>query len=63
MNIGKAIAIFKQIHSEKYTAEEKSEAIYMVLGMPTHNSITKSEILEVCLYLFDNMPGRNWMRY
>ena len=53
MNIGKACAIFKQINSENYTYEEKVEAIYHVLDMPTHNGITKDEILAAFKWLFD----------
>lgn len=53
MNIGKACAIFDQIQSDKFTEEEKGIAIYQVLKMPTHNSITKDNILKVTQYLFD----------
>lgn len=53
MNTGKACAIFQQIDSEKYNEEEKAEAIYRVLKMPTHNGITKAEILKVTNYLFN----------
>lgn len=53
MNVGKAIAIFLEINSDEYTSMEKGEAIYLVLGMPTHNSITKDGMLRVIQYLFD----------
>ncbi len=36
MNAGKAMAIFMQIDSDKFTDEEKAEAIYVVMKMPTH---------------------------
>ena len=52
MNIGKACAIFVQINSDKYTDNEKAIAIYDVLQMPTHNSITKDQILAAAKYLF-----------
>jgi len=53
MNIGKACAIFKQINSEEYIQEEKLTAIVDVLGMPTHNGITKDEILIAFKWLAD----------
>ena len=53
MTIGKACAIFDQIQSDKFTEEEKGIAIYQVLKMPTHNGITKDNILKVTQYLFD----------
>lgn len=51
MNIGKAVAIFLQIESDKYTDDEKGTAIYEVLKMPTHNGITKDRMLAVINYL------------
>ena len=51
MKIGKACAIFAQIDSEKYTVEEKGTAIYEVLKMPTHNGITKDQMLSVIRFL------------
>lgn len=41
MNIGKATAIFKDIHNEETEVEDKITAIQEVIDMPTHNSITK----------------------
>lgn len=52
MNIGKAIAIFLQIESDKHTDEEKALAIHMVLQMPTLNGITKDSLLSVAKYLY-----------
>lgn len=46
MNIGVACAIFQNINSKKYTEDEKLEAIKNVLEMPTHNGITKAEIIS-----------------
>jgi hypothetical protein len=51
MQIGKAVAIFMQIESDKYTEEEKALAIHEVLKMPTHNGITKDMVLKVTKYL------------
>lgn len=53
MNIGKACAIFDQIESEKYTPEEKGEAILLVAQMPTHMSITKGAMLKVIWWLLN----------
>lgn len=62
MKIGKAVAIFMQIESAKYTEDEKALAIYHVLEMPTHNSITKDSILKATKYLWDKLyevKGKN----
>lgn len=52
MNIGKAVAIFENIDSPEFSDEEKAEAIWLVLNMPTHNSITKDNILKAFKWLF-----------
>ena len=53
MGIGKNYAIFKfQMNSDKYTEQEKLQAIKSVLEMPTHNGITKDEILAAFAWLF-----------
>ena len=46
MNIGKAFAVFQQIDSEKYTKDEKNEAIQNVINAATINSITKRQVLD-----------------
>ena len=51
MKIGKACAIFLQIDSDKYTEEEKGEAIFRVVQMPTHNGINKDAMLKVIGWL------------
>lgn len=53
MNAGKAMAIFMQIDSDKFTDEEKAEAIYVVMKMPTHMSITKDTMLSVIKWLWN----------
>lgn len=53
MNIGKAVAIFKQIESDKYRDSEKLEAIKLVIEMPTHNGIHKDTIIKAFRWLFD----------
>ena len=53
MKANKAFEIFCDINSEEHTEDEKVEAIYEVINSPTHNSITKSKMMEVVEYLFD----------
>ena len=43
MNIGKAVAIFNDIHNEEIEVEDKINAIDEVSGMATHNGITKKK--------------------
>ena len=52
MNIGKAVRVFKNIESDEYTDEQKALAIYQVMNMPTHNSITKDQILNAMNWLW-----------
>lgn len=53
MNNGKAMAIFRQIESDLYSDNEKREAIYQVMNMPTHNSVTKAMCFAAIRYLFE----------
>jgi len=53
MNIGKATSIFKNITSEEFTVTEKLQAIRKVLNMPTHNGISKEQILNALDWLLD----------
>lgn len=55
MKISKACTIFENIDSSDFTELEKGEAIYEVLKMPTHNSITKDKMLNVIKWLFDKV--------
>ena len=52
MNIGKAVAIFRDIINPGFTDIERGEAIKVVLNMETHNSISKAEMLNVIKYLW-----------
>ena len=52
MNKGTAMAIFLQIDSDKFTDEEKTEAIYFVMNMATHNSIKKDNMLAALKWLW-----------
>lgn len=51
MTNGKAYAICKNIESCQLTDNEKGLAIYKMLGMETHNGITKNELLAIIRYL------------
>lgn len=53
MGKGKAMAIFMQINSEEYTDDEKALAIYIVMEMATHMSITKDMMLDVIKWLWN----------
>ena len=53
MNIGKATVIFKDINNEETEVEDKIIAIQEVIDMPTHNSITKKNMLEVLHWLIE----------
>ena len=53
MKIREAWLIFANINTDKYTDEEKGEAIKMIADMPTHNSITKAKMLDVIKYLWN----------
>ena len=53
MNIGKARAVFENINSDKYSEILKAMAIYRVMHMETHNSVTKASMLEVIRWLWD----------
>ena len=53
MDIGKAMAIFNNINSDKYSVNEKAMAIYRVMHMETHDAVTKASMLEVIRWLWD----------
>ena len=53
MNNGTAIAIFKQIKSDKFTVEEKGAAIYQVLSLATDNSIRKADYWQALHWLWN----------
>ena len=53
MNIGKARAIFDNIENASESIEEIGEAIYIVMNMATHNSVTKASMLKVIRWLWD----------
>lgn len=53
MNIARAWAIFADINSKEYTMEEKGQAVMLVCGAATHNSITKAMMLRVIWWLLN----------
>ena len=54
MTTAQAILIFRDIKNPaRASISEKALAIYHVCHMPTHNSITKDEILDVLWWLWD----------
>lgn len=53
MNIGYARAVFDNINSDKYSENEKALAIYTIMNMETHNSVTKGSMLKVIRWLWD----------
>lgn len=53
MKIGEAWLVFNNINTDKYTDEEKGEAIKMIADMETHNSVTKVKMLGAIKYLWN----------
>lgn len=53
MKIRKAMEIFEDINSDEYSDVEKALAIYRVMYIETHNSVTKASMLEVIKWLWD----------
>lgn len=46
-----AMTIFMNLDSDDYDNQEKGSAIYDILKMETHNSITKEMLIKACMYL------------
>ena len=51
VNIGKASAVFCDIDNDRYTEDEKYEAVRLVLAMPTHNGIAKQYFVKAMRWL------------
>ena len=51
--LAKAIVVVKIISSDKFTDEEKAEAIYLVMNMATYNLVTKADFLYVIKWLWN----------
>lgn len=52
MNLIQALAIVKNINTVECTDEEKAYAIYLVMNMATHMSITKDELITAIKWLW-----------
>ena len=61
MNIGKARAIFENINSDEYSDADKALAIYIIMYMETHNSVTKASMLKVIRWLWDRQFEFNFV--
>ena len=61
MNIGNARLIFDNINSSEYDDVEKALAIYRVMCMETHNSVTKASMLKVIRWLWDRQFEFNFV--
>ena len=53
MNIGQAMAICHEINSDKYSDEDKAFAVYQVMNMTTHMSISKEKMIEIIKWLWN----------
>lgn len=62
MNLGEAVAIFRNIYNSEKTPAKKKQAIKIVVDMETHNSITKQEILNALDWLSSQEDcGSKWI--
>lgn len=50
-----AFKIFNDIKSNEYTDTEKAAAIYIIMQMPTHNSINKDKMVDAINYLWNEL--------
>lgn len=53
--ISRAVTIFKCVESADFLDADKVIAIYDVMNMPTHNGITKAEILTALKWLWNHV--------
>ena len=53
MKYWEALRIFADIENPEISDSDKGMAIHKVLGLATHNSVTKEQMLKVIRYLFD----------
>ena len=51
---GEAYMIFNDIENSKYTNEEKVIAVYIIMNMETHNSVTKADMLNVIRWMWNS---------
>ena len=55
MKIGMAVKIFNDIYNPGFTMSAKANAIWTVMGMTTHNGITKDKMLDVMRWMFNEL--------
>lgn len=53
MNTGTAWAIFQNIDNPDISTEEKAAAIFKIINMETHNSVTKASMLKALRWLLE----------
>lgn len=53
MSMGTACVIFQNIDKPDISTEEKAAAIFKVINMETHNSITKAAMLKALRWLLE----------
>lgn len=53
MTFGEAYKILENIDSNEYTVEEKGTAIRVIMDMETHNGVTKTVLLRVLNWLWN----------
>ena len=54
LSIGRAVAIFKLIERDDFSDEDKVLAIHEVMNMPTHNGITKADMITALKWLWNH---------
>ena len=45
--------VVKDLENKKYSEDDRVDAIIQVVDMPTHNSVTKEELVKAMRYLID----------
>lgn len=53
MRLGRAVEIVKNIHTDEVEPEEKLTAIQDICMLETHNSISKSDLIECLRWLVE----------
>lgn len=54
LNKAEAYMIFTDIENDKYSEEEKIMAVYIIMNMETHNSITKADMLNAVKWMWND---------
>lgn len=53
LNKDEAYMIFNDIENDKYSENEKIIAVYVIMNMETHNSITKADMLNAVRWMWN----------